>query len=175
MSASVIARARDDVRQGRPWMARDRLESYVATGSTDTEALELLGEVLFQMGDLPRAARYWMLTPRSDDEFDQARAALRERFPRARLRLDYLLLRGPIDSHPEVVQRRIEALAAEAKREDGRDPTLRSSFPVVTLPPPSLAVRATWFAAFALFGTVLVAGIWWVIEQLVFLIAELVP
>jgi hypothetical protein len=155
-------------------MARDRLESYVAVGSTDVEALDLLGEILFEMGDLPRAARYWMLTPRNDDQFDQAMAALRERYPRARVRLDYLPLRGPIESYSEVARRRIEGLAAEAKREDGRDLTLRSSVPYESPPPLSRVARATLLALVALFVVILVAGIWWIIEQLITVIAEVV-
>lgn len=44
------------------------------------EAIDLLGDVLQMMGDTPNAGRYWMLSARSDDAAEQARAAFVSRF-----------------------------------------------------------------------------------------------
>jgi hypothetical protein len=109
-----LERARDDLRNGRPWRARDRLESYVSQQPLDVEALELLGDVLFDMGDLPRAARYWLLTQRDDVRFDAAYGALREVFPRPDHLLAVLPIRPPLSEYPDVARGRIERLVGDA-------------------------------------------------------------
>ena len=55
---SVVDEARTLVAQGRSWRARDLLTSHVET-ERDPEALAYLGEVLHDMGDLPRAGAVW--------------------------------------------------------------------------------------------------------------------
>jgi hypothetical protein len=49
---TVAQRARDDLAAGRAWKARDRLQGALAVDAPP-ELVDLLGEVLFGMGDLP--------------------------------------------------------------------------------------------------------------------------
>lgn len=74
----VLARARADLQAGRAWKARDRLVGHVAE-HRDPEALDLLGQVLHDMGDLPAAGAAWFGSPRRGPEVDEAVAAWRER------------------------------------------------------------------------------------------------
>ncbi|MGQ0743470.1 MAG: DUF6584 family protein [Acidimicrobiales bacterium] len=75
----AVARAQADLEAGRSWKARDRLRGAFVTQPANQEVLKLLGEVLYQMGDLPEAAKYWLMTDRTGSDFDAARAALLER------------------------------------------------------------------------------------------------
>jgi len=113
--APSVIKARVDLREGRPWRARQRLESFVSQNPTHQEALELLGDVLYEMGDTPRAGRYWLLTSRTDNRATAALRALRERYPLpedvlAQLRVGPLLTTIPNDA-----QLRVERLRQEAR------------------------------------------------------------
>ncbi len=61
--SGAVERARADLAAGRAWKARDRLTGHLAD-SQDPEALELLGEVHYGMGDLPAAGAAWFGTGR---------------------------------------------------------------------------------------------------------------
>lgn len=73
-------RAKDDFAAGRLWKARDRLHGLVRANPTNEEMFSLLGDVYFEMGDLPQAGRYWYLTIREGVNFDEARNAFEQRF-----------------------------------------------------------------------------------------------
>ena len=109
-----VAKARVDLDEGRVWAARDRLESFVSQNPSHAEALEFLGDVLYQMGDLPRAGRYWLLTSRDDDRAARSIDALRERYPRPELVLAALPVRDSVDAYPVEARERIAELRAEA-------------------------------------------------------------
>ena len=71
-------RAREAREAGQLWKARDLLGAYVE-GERDTEALGELGEVLFEMGDLPRAGAVWFAAgAKGGEDADAAVAAWRE-------------------------------------------------------------------------------------------------
>jgi hypothetical protein len=127
MRPPSLSRAKEDLEAGRPWLARDRLESYLAGGVVDQEVLELLGDVLFEMGDLPRAGRYLMLTARDDERVAATEAALRKRYPKPRELLAYLPVRVSLDAYPPAARRRLEELAAEARAQDGKEWTPKSN------------------------------------------------
>lgn len=114
VSPPSVVRARIDLQEGRAWRARDRLESFVSQHPTHAEALDLLGDILDQMGDLPRAGRYWLLTSRDDQRARRAIAALRERYPRPDFVLDSLAIRDSLDAYPTEARTRVEALRREA-------------------------------------------------------------
>jgi hypothetical protein len=114
VSPPSVVKARVDLDEGRPWAARDRLESFVSQNPTHAEALELLGDVLYQMGDLPRAGRYWLLTSRDDDRARRSIDALGVRFARPELVLADLPVRDSVDAYPPMARQRIAELRAEA-------------------------------------------------------------
>ena len=91
-----------------------RLESFVSQQASHQEALELLGEVLFQMGDLPRAGRYWFMTARDDERARLAFDALRSIYPQPELLLAALRLREEPVGYPPTAVERFEALRAAA-------------------------------------------------------------
>lgn len=76
--SGAVERARADLAAGRAWKARDRLTGHLAD-SQDPEALELLGEVHYGMGDLPAAGAAWFGTGRRGRDVDEAVEAWRER------------------------------------------------------------------------------------------------
>lgn len=76
--SGAVERARADLASGRAWKARDRLVGHLASGQ-DPEALELLGEVHYEMGDLPAAGAAWFGTSRRGKDVDEAVEAWRER------------------------------------------------------------------------------------------------
>ncbi len=111
--AGGIDRARQDVTEGRLWKARERLSGVVRSEPHLQEALDLLGEVYFDMGDHPAAGRFWALTDRDDDRATSASAALEaETGSRIEL-LRSIPVREPLDAYPAQVQERIEALRGE--------------------------------------------------------------
>jgi hypothetical protein len=75
----AIERAREGIASDRFWKARDRLQGALRADPANQEVLGLLGEVLFAMGDLPAAGRYWYLTERSGEDVNSAHAALIEK------------------------------------------------------------------------------------------------
>jgi hypothetical protein len=87
--------------------------------------LVLLGEVLFEMGDLPEAGRYWYLTERAGPEVEAATEALLERFGRSPHELGRSLpLVAPVAAYPDVVQARLGRLPEEVLRRRERRPLL---------------------------------------------------
>jgi hypothetical protein len=76
--SGAVERARADLAAGRAWKARDRLAGHLAD-SPDPEALELLGEVHYAMGDMPAAGAAWFGTGRRGKDVDEAIEAWRER------------------------------------------------------------------------------------------------
>jgi hypothetical protein len=117
--AGALERARRDIAENRLWKARDRLSGALVTTPTDPEILDLLGDIYFLMGDLPRAGAVWMLTDREDDRSRAANLALRERHGGdARLIVRALPLRAPLFAYPSTVAERVRSLALEA----GLDP-----------------------------------------------------
>lgn len=73
----VVERARAARDAGAAWRARDLLAAHVEA-ERDPEALSLLGEVLHDMGDLPRAGAIWFAAGAKGPEVDAAVAAWRE-------------------------------------------------------------------------------------------------
>ena len=76
----ALERAMVDIEEGRLWMARDRLGSYLKRDPLQVEVRDLYGEVLYRMGDLPMAGRAWYLTDRSDEAALESVARFEERF-----------------------------------------------------------------------------------------------
>ena len=61
-----LARASADLAAGRPWSARNRLNGVLAHRQ-DTEVLDLLATVHYEMQDLPAAGALWYVLGRDDD------------------------------------------------------------------------------------------------------------
>jgi len=115
---SGVTRALRDIESGRLWKARDRLHGVIASNKSDQEALDLLGQAYFDMGDLPQAGRYWYLTTRNDERSKLANQAFEERFGMSALsRADSIRFRGPIRDYPEEVGSRLTDLEKQVKTE----------------------------------------------------------
>ncbi len=95
---------------GQLWRARDILTAYVE-GEQDPEALTELGEVLFAMGDLPRAGAVWFVAGAKGTDVDAAVAAWREQ-----LRDDFAAMWAslPASARSQPRPRRVEALRERA-------------------------------------------------------------
>jgi len=76
-ASGPLAQARAEREAGRLWRARDLLVAHTE-GSKDAEALGELGQVLFEMGDLPRAGAVWFAAGAKGPDVDAAVAAWRE-------------------------------------------------------------------------------------------------
>lgn len=74
-----LQRVQQEITSGRLWKAKDRLLGLFSTYPTSQEILGLLGEVLYKMGELPDAGRYWYLTEREDALAQEAFLAFEER------------------------------------------------------------------------------------------------
>jgi hypothetical protein len=111
-----IDRARDDLAAGELWRARDRLRGVLQNDPANQEALDLVGEVYWQMGDRPQAGRFWALTERSDERAAQARAAFEAALPNLRDRLRAVPARQPVDAYPAAAREWLAQLQAEATR-----------------------------------------------------------
>ncbi len=143
-----LARARADLDAGRRWKARDRLQGLVRARPDDPEVLDLLGQVLFDMGDLPAAGRYWYLCERDDDPARRAREAFEARWGDHASRARQLPVYAPLAAYPPTVQTRVRDLV----------PLLPSRAPNSTGPSD---VTPGWKAK--LFGVVvlvLTVGVW---------------
>ena len=115
MTGTVIERAKADLDAGRPWKARERLRSYLTASPGDQAALDLLGRVQCEMGDLPAAGTSWMLCSRSDADTEAAIDVLRHEHLRSVNGLiDALNVRLPVEDWPPVVRDRLRTLQAEA-------------------------------------------------------------
>jgi hypothetical protein len=103
----VARRARE---AGQLWKARDVLLLHVE-GAQDPEALVELGEVLFEMGDLPRAGAVWFAAGAKGPDVDAAVAAWREQSHD-----DFAVMWSglPASARSQPRPRRIEALRERA-------------------------------------------------------------
>ncbi|MGL4175583.1 MAG: hypothetical protein ACRCSN_05850 [Dermatophilaceae bacterium] len=114
----AVERARGALDGGVRWRARDILEQHVAD-ERDPAALALLGEVLYDMGDLPRAGAVWFGAGRRGPAVDEAVAAWREQAGD-----DFLAMWRSLPASVRAEPRppRIEALRARAADTAGGDP-----------------------------------------------------
>jgi hypothetical protein len=109
----ALKRARRDIEEGRLWKARDRLTGGLVTAPTDQEALDLLGDVYYSMGDLPRAGTVWALTTRDDARAREAFDATRDRYGNDPGRiLEALPVKAPFDDYPPAVAKRLRDMVA---------------------------------------------------------------
>ena len=75
--SAAVRQAREARAAGQLWKARDVLVAHVE-GAQDAEALRELGEVLFEMKDLPQAGAVWFAAGAKGPDVDTAVAAWRE-------------------------------------------------------------------------------------------------
>ncbi len=110
-----------DVRRRELWHARDSLQGRFAADRANQDVLVALGLVLFAMGDLPQAGRYWWLTERFDEDARAARAAFNKRYGANAAAVLHAL---PRPTHPELypdsVRIRLEELVRAYADEGGR-------------------------------------------------------
>lgn len=118
--SSALDRVHRDLAAGCRWKARDRLLGLVRARPGDPEILDLLGQVLYDMGDLPAAGRYWYLTDRDDDAAEAARAAFATRWGDDASQARQLPLYAPLSSYPAAVRERIAHLVPSLPRRSGR-------------------------------------------------------
>ncbi|XVX18615.1 DUF6584 family protein [Actinomycetota bacterium] len=78
--SDVLDRARKDLSEGRPWVARARLTGAIANRRDDA-LVDLLAQVHHEMRDLPAAGRLWFVTGRSDHTALESIAAWQEQSP----------------------------------------------------------------------------------------------
>jgi hypothetical protein len=99
---------------GRLWKARDLLTAHVED-TKDPEALAELGEVLFEMGDLPRAGAMWFAAGAKGPQVDAAVAAWREQTGD-----DFAVMWAslPASVRAQPRPRRVEALRERALRSE---------------------------------------------------------
>ncbi len=76
-ASEVVLEARAAREAGRLWQSRDLLSAHVEE-ERDAPALHELGDVLTEMGDLPRAGAIWFATGAQGPDVDAAVAAWRE-------------------------------------------------------------------------------------------------
>ena len=109
-ASGPVREARTAREAGQAWKARDILLAHVE-GTKDPEALAELGEVLFEMGDLPRAGAVWFAAGAKGPDVDAAVAAWREQ-----TQDDFALMWGalPGSARSKPRPRRIEALRERA-------------------------------------------------------------
>jgi len=109
-ASTPLRLAREAREAGQLWKARDLLGDHVE-GSRDPEALVELGEVLFEMGDLPRAGAVWFAAGAKGPDVDAAVAAWREQSHD-----DFAVMWAglPASARSQPRPRRIEALRERA-------------------------------------------------------------
>lgn len=114
---SVVDRARVDLAEGRPWLARDRLQGALVHQPTGYDLLDLLGQAHYAMGDLPAAGAAWFLSNRSDSEAEVATAisALRSRYRSPVAVAQVLRVRADASRYAAPAAIRLEALANELR------------------------------------------------------------
>lgn len=115
-AASPQLRAAREARAaGRLWKARDVLAAHTEA-TKDPEALGELGEVYFEMGDLPRAGAVWFAAGAKGPDVDAAVAAWREQSND-----DFAVMWAslPASARSQPRPRRIEALRARALDSEG--------------------------------------------------------
>ncbi len=107
---TVVEQARDAVADGAAWRARDLLLAHVEN-EDDQEVLSLLGEVLYDMGDLPRAGAMWFAAGAKGPKVDRAVSAWREQ-SRDDFAAMWAALPPSVQAEPR--PRRVEALREKA-------------------------------------------------------------
>ncbi len=109
-ASEPVRQARQAREAGQLWKARDVLVGHVE-GARDTEAMVELGEVLFEMGDLPRAGAVWFAAGAKGPDVDAAVTAWREQSHD-----DFAVMwRGlPASARSQPRPRRLEALRERA-------------------------------------------------------------
>lgn len=122
----AITRASEDIAAGNLWKARDRLRGAFVNAPARQDLLDLLGQVLHQMGDLPEAAKYWVLTDRDDDAFGEAYAALIQRHGGDLAQVAFAVpVRATLDELPPLARERLSVLRDAAESRYGRGVDLR--------------------------------------------------
>ena len=106
----ILEEARAARDAGSAWLARDLLTDHVEH-ERDPEALALLGEVLYDMGDLPRAGAVWFAAGATGPEVDSAVAAWRQQTGDDFTAMWHSL---PASVQAEPRPRRVEALRSRA-------------------------------------------------------------
>jgi hypothetical protein len=112
-SSSALERARADIANGRPDLARERLYGFLYTLHTRGEYRQdvylLLGEVLFAMKDFARAGAAWLLTERDDADALFAFEAFQARYGKNTSKgLDVVKPHAPSEHYPPKVQERLQ-------------------------------------------------------------------
>jgi len=112
---SALERAQEDLDNGRPDKARDRITGYLYTlhrrGEYNQEAYSLLGQVYFAMRDLPRAGAAWFLTERQGPEVDEAQKAFIQRYGSDPGNILHAIKpHAPSEDYPPAVQDRLKSL-----------------------------------------------------------------
>jgi hypothetical protein len=116
---NALDRARRDIEEGRLWKARDRLIGRLRALPTDRPTLDMLGDVYWRMGDLPKAGAVWALTDRSDPEARAAFDATRERHGNEPEQvLGALHIRASFDDYGPEVALRLRALDKDSRFEE---------------------------------------------------------
>ena len=113
-ASGPVREARAAREGGQAWKARDILLAHVE-GSQDPEALTELGEVLFEMGDLPRAGAVWFVAGAKGADVDASVAAWREQSHD-----DFAVMWAslPASARSQPRPRRVEALRERALRSE---------------------------------------------------------
>jgi hypothetical protein len=123
-----VERARRALDDGVTWRARDILLEHVEH-ERDVEALTLLGEVLHDMGDLPRAGAMWFAAGAKGPQVDAAVAAWREQ---SHDHFDTMWAALPPSVQEEPRAPRVEALREKARASSPDDPDLAAPTADVT-------------------------------------------
>jgi hypothetical protein len=110
----ALARAKEDLARGAPWLARRRLASLVVSTPYRAEVLSLLAEVCHQMGDVPEAGRFWLLSDAEGEHVERAVRVFTELHRGNARQLAAQLPRrtrlASLEAYPPSAQRRIQAL-----------------------------------------------------------------
>ena len=150
---TVFDRAQQDVDDGRPWQARDRLRARLRATPRDQRVIGMLGQVHWDMGDRAAAGRYWFLSDREGDEVEEAINAFRAVHSRSlHALIDDLPYLSPLSEWPVAARRRLQALDKECRARgiywdlDGEKPSKHAREPEGNLNDvlKFLAWRAAW-------------------------------
>lgn len=115
---TLKARVKEDLRNGRLWKARDRLQGARRVDPANQWLLETLGEIYYKMGDLPAAGRVWFLTTRTGSEWEAAEAGFYDRYGRKPSSVVAALeVRAAMDRFPPSVQERLRDLQQRLAKE----------------------------------------------------------
>jgi Family of unknown function (DUF6584) len=117
MPKGAIEKAKEDVKRGDHWLARQRLDSYLQTTGYDMDVVAELGRISLEMHNAFDAGRYWLTSAETGEDIDGAinlflRHAGKDRvqavkhLPKA-VRLETLA------SYPKVAQDRLRTLGLD--------------------------------------------------------------